>query len=125
VTILPQASMADAAIGELRRFGVDTSHIVRSAGRMGIYFLETGASPAGFAGRLRPRGSAFALAAPAGVDWRACWPARLVSRHRHHAAVSRAACLALGARAPPRRASGVVRSQFPEEPLEWGKAASA
>ena len=30
VTILPQTNpLADAAIGELRRFGVDTSHIAR------------------------------------------------------------------------------------------------
>src|SRR5205085_9688408 len=48
VTILPQANpLADAAIGELRRFGVDTSHVVRSAGRMRVYFLEPGASQRG------------------------------------------------------------------------------
>ena len=45
VTVLPDAHpIAEAAIGELRRFGVDTSRIVRGKGRMGIYYLEAGAN---------------------------------------------------------------------------------
>src|SRR5438045_8537135 len=45
VTVLPSANpIADACIGELRRFGVDTSRIVRAKGRMGIYYLEAGAN---------------------------------------------------------------------------------
>ncbi|HTV59388.1 MAG TPA: sugar kinase [Verrucomicrobiae bacterium] len=45
VTVLPEKNpIADAAIGELRRFGVDTSRIVRGKGRMGVYFLEAGAN---------------------------------------------------------------------------------
>ncbi|MDR3166230.1 MAG: sugar kinase [Synergistaceae bacterium] len=44
VTALPQNAVADAAIRELRAFGVGTSHILRKGGRMGIYYAETGAS---------------------------------------------------------------------------------
>ena len=45
VTVLPDGNpIADAAVGELRRFGVETSGIVRGKGRMGTYFLETGAN---------------------------------------------------------------------------------
>ena len=45
LTVLPQSNpVADALVGELRRFGVDTNHIVRSPGRMGIYFVERGAN---------------------------------------------------------------------------------
>src|SRR2546430_12562884 len=44
LTVLPQNPIADAAIGELRRFNVDTSHIVRGKGRIGIYYLEAGAN---------------------------------------------------------------------------------
>ncbi len=45
VTVLPPENpFADACIAELRRFGVDTSYIVRGKGRLGIYFLETGAN---------------------------------------------------------------------------------
>src|SRR5262249_48394576 len=45
VTVLPEKNpVSDAAIGELRRLGVDTSFIVRGKGRVGIYYLESGAN---------------------------------------------------------------------------------
>src|SRR5690242_11953563 len=40
VTVLPSNPIADGVVGELRRFGVDTSKIVRAKGRLGIYFVE-------------------------------------------------------------------------------------
>lgn len=36
-------ALGEAAIGELRRHGVDTRHVRRLPGRMGLYFLATGA----------------------------------------------------------------------------------
>jgi 2-dehydro-3-deoxygluconokinase len=42
VTVLPEGPIGEAAIAELRRHGVDTSQIVRSGERVGIYFLEKG-----------------------------------------------------------------------------------
>jgi 2-dehydro-3-deoxygluconokinase len=45
VTVLPENNaIADAALAELRHFGVDTSKIVRGKGRMGIYYIEAGAN---------------------------------------------------------------------------------
>jgi 2-dehydro-3-deoxygluconokinase len=44
VTVLPANAIADAAVAELRRFGVDTSQILRAPGRLGVYYLEAGAS---------------------------------------------------------------------------------
>jgi 2-dehydro-3-deoxygluconokinase len=44
VTRLPENSIAVACVSELRRFGVQTNHIQHGPGRMGIYFLEAGAS---------------------------------------------------------------------------------
>jgi len=44
VTALPNNDIGEAAIRELRSFGVDTSLIRRSGDRVGIYFLETGAN---------------------------------------------------------------------------------
>src|SRR6266700_3153047 len=44
VTVLPKNPIADAAVGELGRFGVDVSHIGRGAGRLGIYYVEAGAN---------------------------------------------------------------------------------
>jgi len=43
VTLLPDNPLGDACVRFLRSFGVDTSCIVRTSGRLGIYFLETGA----------------------------------------------------------------------------------
>jgi len=44
VTRLPKNDMAQRAINELRGMGVGTGRIVRGGERMGIYFLESGAS---------------------------------------------------------------------------------
>ncbi|GAA0465077.1 sugar kinase [Parasphingorhabdus litoris] len=44
ISALPDNDVGASAIGELRRFGVDTSHVRRSGDRVGIYFLETGAN---------------------------------------------------------------------------------
>jgi 2-dehydro-3-deoxygluconokinase len=45
VTVLPdQNPLSDMCIGELRRYGVDTTDIVRSQGRFGLYYLESGAN---------------------------------------------------------------------------------
>jgi 2-dehydro-3-deoxygluconokinase len=44
VTKLPKHEIGQAAVNNLRQFGVDTSNIVRGGDRLGIYFLEKGAS---------------------------------------------------------------------------------
>ena len=70
VTVLPAKNpLSDAAIGDLRRFGVDTSAIVRGKGRMGIYFLETGANQRASRVVYDRDGSSIALAKPGDVDW--------------------------------------------------------
>lgn len=43
-TVLPSNSIGDACLQELRRFNVDTSRVVMSEGRMGLYFLEAGSN---------------------------------------------------------------------------------
>ena len=47
VTKLPKHAIGQAAVDSLRYFGVDTSNIVRGGERVGIYFLEKGASQRG------------------------------------------------------------------------------
>ena len=70
VTVLPDAHpIADAAVGELRRFGVDTSRIVRGKGRMGIYYLEAGANQRASKVVYDRANSAIALAKPGDIDW--------------------------------------------------------
>ncbi len=47
VTKLPTHAIGQAAVNSLRAFGVDTSDIVRGGERVGIYYLEKGASQRG------------------------------------------------------------------------------
>lgn len=44
VTKLPAHDIGQAAINDLRRYGVDTTKVTRGGERVGIYFLEKGAS---------------------------------------------------------------------------------
>ncbi len=44
VSKLPKHEIGQAAYNHLRRFGVKTDYIIRGGDRIGIYFLETGAS---------------------------------------------------------------------------------
>ena len=70
LTVLPKNVIADECVKELRKFGVDTSRIVRSAqGRMGIYFLETGANARPSKVVYDREYSAIALAKPGDIDW--------------------------------------------------------
>lgn len=70
VTVLPPANpIVDAFIGELRRFGVDPSPIVRQKGRFGIYFVEPGANQRPSKVVYDREHSAIALAKPGDIDW--------------------------------------------------------
>jgi 2-dehydro-3-deoxygluconokinase len=70
VTALPAKNpIADAAIAELRRFGVDTSSIARTKGRVGIYYLEAGANQRPSKVVYDRESSAIAQAKPGDIDW--------------------------------------------------------
>lgn len=71
VTVLPpDNAVSDAFIGEMRRFGVDTEHIVRGPGRFGIYFVEPGANQRGSKVLYDRAHSSISLAGPGAVDWK-------------------------------------------------------
>ena len=70
VTVLPEKNaLADAVVGELRRFGVNTSKIVRGKGRLGIYFIEAGANQRPSRVIYDRENSAIALAKPGEFRW--------------------------------------------------------
>lgn len=71
VSALPDNEIGDACLGELRRHNVDVGHIVRSAGRMGLYFLEAGANQRPSKVVYDRAESAIAKAAPGDFDWAA------------------------------------------------------
>ena len=59
-------------MAELRRFGVDTSHVIRTsraAGRMGVYYLEAGANQRPSRIVYDRDHSAIALARPGDISW--------------------------------------------------------
>jgi len=71
ITVLPSNNpIADVLLGELRRFGVDESRVVRGKGRMGIYFVEAGANQRPSKVVYDRENSAIALANPGDIDWR-------------------------------------------------------
>ncbi|MFN7993242.1 MAG: sugar kinase [Bryobacteraceae bacterium] len=72
VTVLPPNNpIADAVVAELRKFGVDTSQIVRAPGRMPVYYVETGANQRPSKVVYDRDNSSIALAKPGAVNWNA------------------------------------------------------
>ncbi len=69
VTKLPENPVGEAALNELRRYGVDTSLILKGGPRLGIYYFEKGTN-------IRPTnvvydraGSSISLADSSEFDW--------------------------------------------------------
>ncbi|OGV66940.1 MAG: carbohydrate kinase [Lentisphaerae bacterium RIFOXYB12_FULL_65_16] len=70
VTALPKNPMADACVNALRAVGVDTSMILRTdAGRLGLYFLETGANQLPSNVVYDRAGSSISVAPASAYDW--------------------------------------------------------
>ena len=69
VTRLPKNDMGQKAINELRGLGVGTGHIVRGGERIGIYFLETGASQRASKVTYDRAHSAISEIKPGEVNW--------------------------------------------------------
>ena len=69
VTKLPTHSIGQAAVNSLRRYGVDTSLIVRGGDRVGIYYNEKGASQRGSVCIYDRANSAIAKASASDFDW--------------------------------------------------------
>lgn len=72
VTKVPEHQVGQAAINEIRRFGVDTTRVLRGGGRVGIYYFEKGTN-------IRPTSvvydraySAIAMAEAEEFDWENC-----------------------------------------------------
>lgn len=69
LTVLPENVIGDECVHELRKFGVDTTRILRGKGRMGIYYLETGANQRPSKVVYDREYSSMALAKPGDIDW--------------------------------------------------------
>ena len=75
-TVLPRNEIGDACIAELRRFGVDTGPTIRTAGRIGVYFVENGSNQRPSKVIYDRAGSAIAAAKVGDIDFRAAFDGR-------------------------------------------------
>ena len=69
LSVLPENAVGEECVRELRRFGVDTSRIVRGGDRLGIYFLESGANQRPSKVVYDRAHSSIAEAKPGDIDW--------------------------------------------------------
>ena len=69
VTKLPAHEIGQAALNSLRRFGVDTSKVQRGGDRIGIYFIEKGASQRASRVIYDRAQSAISQAVASDFDW--------------------------------------------------------
>lgn len=70
VSAVPENQVGDAAIRELRKYGVDVSSVQRKKGkRLGIYFLETGANQRPSLVVYDREGSALSTVGPGDFHW--------------------------------------------------------
>ena len=69
VSKLPDHAIGQAAVNSLRRYGVDTSKILRGGDRIGIYYNEKGASQRGSVCIYDRAHSAISQAKPSEFDW--------------------------------------------------------
>ena len=69
VTKVPAHEIGQCAENELRRYGVDTSLMVKGGDRLGVYFVEKGASQRASKVVYDRANSAISLAKPEDFDW--------------------------------------------------------
>ncbi|NNE71873.1 MAG: sugar kinase, partial [Rhodothermales bacterium] len=69
VSKLPEHEIGQAAVNSLRRYGVRTDFLVRGGSRVGVYFLETGASQRNSKVIYDRADSAVTELTPAALDW--------------------------------------------------------
>ena len=69
VSKVPAHDIGQCAVNALRTYGVDTTHMVRGGKRLGLYFVEKGASQRPSKVIYDRADSAIAQAVPADFDW--------------------------------------------------------
>ncbi len=71
VSTIPNNPLGEGAVAEMRRHGLDVSHVSRAEGRMGMYYLSQGAVRRPSEIIYDRKFSAFDQADPEATDWRA------------------------------------------------------
>jgi 2-dehydro-3-deoxygluconokinase len=73
ISVVPPQEVGDAAVSELRKWGVETDHILRQGKRLGIYYAETGANQRPGKVIYDRDQSAVSEAGPGSIDWAAAF----------------------------------------------------
>ncbi len=73
ISVVPENPVGEAALRELRRYGVDVGAVARGGRRLGIYFAETGANERPSLVVYDRDGSGIAEAKPGDIDWAAAF----------------------------------------------------
>ena len=122
VSKVPKHEIGQAAVNHLRRFGVGTDYLVRGGDRLGIYFLETGASQRASKVIYDRADAAVTTLAPDEVDWDArVRRGAVVPLDGHHAGARRAPAPHAAGRARSGEGGGrdgLVRPQLPREAVD-------
>jgi len=100
VSAVPDNEIGQASVNFVRQFGVDTRHVVRKGSRLGIFYLESGASQRPSKVVYDRAGSAFTELAPGEIDWDAIfagkqwfhWSGTVPALGKNAEAVMREAC---------------------------------
>ncbi|MGB8957782.1 MAG: sugar kinase [Candidatus Aminicenantales bacterium] len=71
ISVVPANPVGEAALRELRRYGVDIGAVARGGRRLGVYFAETGANERPSQVVYDRDGSGIAEAGPGDIDWAA------------------------------------------------------
>ena len=69
VSKVPDNPIGDAALSQLKGFGVDTSYVLKGGERLGVYYLEKGAGPRPSLCVYDRKNSAIAESSPSDFDW--------------------------------------------------------
>ena len=69
VSKVPAHEVGDCVIRSLRKYGIDTEYVLRGGKRLGIYYVEKGASQRASKVIYDREGSALSTADPAEFDW--------------------------------------------------------
>ncbi len=102
VAVVPDTEIGEACINYLRQFGVNTNFIVRGGKRLGIFYLETGASQRPSKIIYDRAGSSMSELKPGTVDWEKVfrgkqwfhWSGTAPALSERMAATTREACVA-------------------------------
>ena len=69
VSKVPENPIGEAALSQLKGFGVDTSFVMKEGERLGVYYMEKGAGPRPSLCVYDRKNSAVSQAAPGDFDW--------------------------------------------------------